>query len=207
MNKETLEHLSSLVDGELSRETGLFLTRRLSSDEELGMTWARYHMIRDCLRQPGGKLAVSDMSLQVQGLMTQEPESKTVSPKASRWIKPVAGFAIVASVAVVAILVTTPGLVPENGGPDVEPFTSPNKLSSLPISQPASFNANTRAGSQRLNSYLLRHKQVAGAVGRQGFVSFVPIVATPPAEPANELEAQSGETAADNKENAEPSRP
>ena len=34
MNKESLEHLSSLMDGEMSRETGLFMTRRLSSDDE-----------------------------------------------------------------------------------------------------------------------------------------------------------------------------
>ena len=34
MSKESLEHLSSLVDGELSREAGSFLTRRLFSDEE-----------------------------------------------------------------------------------------------------------------------------------------------------------------------------
>ena len=66
MNKESLEHLSSLMDGEMSRETGLFVTRRLSSDDELSETWTRYHLIRDCLRQPGGGAAVPDFSMRVQ---------------------------------------------------------------------------------------------------------------------------------------------
>jgi len=65
MSKESLEHLSSLMDGELSRETGLFLTRRLSSDEEMCDTWERYHLIRDCIRQPGSKLAVTGLCAKV----------------------------------------------------------------------------------------------------------------------------------------------
>ena len=39
MSKESLEHLSSLMDGEMSRETGLFLTRRLASDDGMCDTW------------------------------------------------------------------------------------------------------------------------------------------------------------------------
>ena len=33
MSKETREHLSCLVDGEINRETSQFLVRRLGSDE------------------------------------------------------------------------------------------------------------------------------------------------------------------------------
>ena len=62
MNKDTLEHLSSLMDGELNREAGLFLTRRLGADQTLGKTWARYHLIRDCLRQPGAGLPIANLS-------------------------------------------------------------------------------------------------------------------------------------------------
>ena len=50
MSKKTLEHLSSLMDGETSQETGLFLTRRVCADRELSQTWERYHLIRDCMR-------------------------------------------------------------------------------------------------------------------------------------------------------------
>ena len=57
MNTESREHISSLMDGEVSRETGRFLVRRLGADEELCATWARYHLVRDCLRHQDGGLA------------------------------------------------------------------------------------------------------------------------------------------------------
>ena len=104
----------------------------------------------------------------------------------NRWLKPVSGLAIAASVALVAIVVTAPqpGQVPAEGDaallPTVaQPFVSPNTLARSPVSQAASFGSAQQANSNRLNAYLLRHNQMARTAGRQGFVSFVPIVATP----------------------------
>ena len=60
MSKESLEHLSSLMDGEINKDTGRFLIRRLGSDDEMRATWARYHLVRDCLRhQVGSVLGVT----------------------------------------------------------------------------------------------------------------------------------------------------
>jgi sigma-E factor negative regulatory protein RseA len=174
MNKESLEHLSSLMDGEMSRETGLFMTRRLSSDAELCEAWKRYHLIRDCLRRPGGGAAVLDLSDRVQSALGEESVPSEVSPR-RRWLRPVSGMAIAASVALLAIVMVGPARVQ---GPESEvgsaataavPFTSPNGLNAIPVSQPASF-------SPRLNSYLLRHNQLARSSGQQGFVSLVPMM-------------------------------
>jgi sigma-E factor negative regulatory protein RseA len=186
MSKESLEHLSSLMDGELSRETGLFLTRRLSSDEEMCDTWERYHLIRDCIRQPGSKLAVTGLCVKVSASLDTE-EAPTVSIWSNnRWLKPVSGLAIAASVALMAIVVTAPqsGEVPATGDAALstaanQPFISPNNLPLTPVSQAASYTPGSRVDSNRLNAYLLRHNQMARTAGRQGFVSFVPIVATP----------------------------
>ena len=57
MTTESREHLSCLMDGEISRETGRFLVRRLGADEDLCATWARYHLVRDCLRHGGDRFA------------------------------------------------------------------------------------------------------------------------------------------------------
>ena len=54
MNTDPREHISCLMDGEISRETGRFLVRRLGADEALCATWARYHLVRDCLRHQEG---------------------------------------------------------------------------------------------------------------------------------------------------------
>ena len=59
-----------------------------------------------------------------------------------------------------------------------QPFVSPNTLSITPVSQAVSYAPAQQSESNRLNPYLLRHNQMARTAGRQGFVSFVPIVAT-----------------------------
>ncbi len=184
MSKETLEQLSSLMDGELSRETGLFLTRRLSADEELTGTWERYHLIRDCIRyrdrRQGGHIRVTDFSQRVRVALSEEVVTARQVLPSRRWLKPVTGMAIAASVAVMAIFAVgspQPGLNPVPvPGLAVERFTSPNNLMASPITQPASFSPQAPKPNQRLNSYLLRHNQLAGSAGMQGFVSFVPII-------------------------------
>lgn len=202
MSKESIEHLSSLMDGELSRETSLFLTRRLASDDAMCDTWERYHLIRDCIRQPGSKQLVTGLCVQ---LMDDE-EAHVYSPHAhtpwgqSRWLKPVSGLAIAASVAMMAIIVTVPqqGTSPGSTAdtalstPVNQPFVSPNTLPVSPRSQAASFSAAQQSNSNnRLNAYLLRHNQLARTAGRQGFVSFVPIVAAPTIAAADPAERES----------------
>jgi sigma-E factor negative regulatory protein RseA len=188
MSKESLEHLSSLMDGELSRETGLFMARRLSSDGELCGTWKRYHMIRDCIRRQGGLFTFADLSSGIRDALDRDTTRRAESRAARRWLKPVAGLAIAASVALVAIIAIGPGpqtpeLIGDVAGDTAnQSFASPNPLPAVPISQPASFNPDNRidrqAANARLNSYLVRHNQLARAAGSQGFVSFVPIVST-----------------------------
>ena len=99
MSKESLEHLSSLMDGELSRETSLFMTRRLSSDEGLCDTWERYHLIRDCIRQPGSKQMVTGLSAKISMSLEAEDAPQVSTRNLNRWLKPVSGLAIAASVA------------------------------------------------------------------------------------------------------------
>lgn len=182
MKNDTLEHLSSLMDGELTQETGLFVARRMSVDAEMGNTWARYHLIRECLRRPGGQWSASGLSLDLESWQPATAPESRASARVQTWLKPVAGFAIAASVAVLAVLVVLPGKVAEDlpATASAQPFASPNLVNITPASQAASFNPSV--GNQRLNSYLLRHNQVAGSVGGQGFIALVPIVTTAPVQ-------------------------
>ena len=186
MSKESLEHLSSLMDGEMSRDSGMFLTRRLSSDDTMCETWERYHLIRDCIRQPGGKQLVTGLSKRLNAQLDAEDAPAMSVWQRRPWLKPVSGLAIAASVAMMAIVVTAPqpGAIPGAVGdaalaqPANQPFVSPNTLPLSPVSQPASFSSSPQTQDQRMNNYLLRHNQMARTAGRQGFVSFVPIVMT-----------------------------
>ena len=185
MNKESLEHLSSLMDGEINKDTGRFIIRRLESDEEMRATWTRYHMVRDCMRHQEGNLSGSDFSRRVQQALEDDNAEIARPAFASRWLKPVAGVAIAASVALMAIVTVGPGPGAVDGPPTnalvdapLESFVSPNSaLSGSPVSQQAS-TAGRTSDRQKMNTYLLRHYQVTGSTGGKGFVTLVPIVST-----------------------------
>ena len=182
MSTESREHLSCLMDGEISRETGRFLVRRLGSDEELSATWARYHLVRDCLRHQEGGFAAVGLSGRVRQVIEEDATGRAAGRKAIGWLKPAAGLAVAASVALLAIVAVGPGgqtLQAPGKGPVAETvaesFTSPQALTPAPPSQQASL-AGQSASDNRMNAYLLRHYQATGSTGGKGFVTFVPIV-------------------------------
>ena len=195
MSKESREHLSCFMDGEISKETGRFLVRRLGADSQLRETWARYHLVRDCLRHQEGDLAGNNLGIdlcgRVQQALTDEVPlavSGRIAAKLSKggWLKPVAGLTVAASVALMAIVTVGPGQSPVNapmsdltGSQQAESFVSPNNvLTRSPRSQQVSVMGGTGNSNQKMNSYLLRHYQVTGSTGGKGFVTFVPIVVT-----------------------------
>lgn len=209
MNTESREHISSLMDGETSRDTGRFLVRRLGADEELCATWARYHLIRDCLRHQEGGLANDTLASRVRRAIEEESLPAKHRRSTFTWLRPVAGMALAASVALIAISAVGPGEQAVQPGVDalagsgeVKSFVSPQGLAPPPISETASL-MGASSGDSRMNSYLLRHYQAAGSAGGKGFVTFVPIVIKPVAlradsgdrEPANEREPEEGESA------------
>lgn len=181
MSEESREHLSCLMDGETGRDTSRFLVRRLGADAELSATWARYHLVRDCLRHHEGSLVSSSLSVRVRQAIDNEAAPRRSAPRVPAWLKPAAGLAVAASVALVAVLAVGPGgqaVSPagESAAPGVaDSFTSPQALTPPPISQQASL-AGQQSGNSRMNAYLLRHYQATGSTGGKGFVTFVPIV-------------------------------
>jgi len=174
-----------LVDGEISRETSRFLVKRLGVDEELRATWSRYHLVRDCLRHQDGPVSGDDLCKRVSNAIDNEPELRPKHVSRARWLKPAAGLAIAASVALMAIVAVGPGPgnVPQTSGelanePQTEGFTSPQSLTAAPYSRQVSLSGRSDAGDRKMNAYLLRHYQATGATSGKGFVTFVPIVIT-----------------------------
>jgi sigma-E factor negative regulatory protein RseA len=207
MNTESREHISCLMDGEISRETGRFLVRRLGADEELCATWARYHLVRDCLRHQEGGLASENLAARIRQAI--ERESLPARPRKARrpWIRPAVGMAIAASVALMAVVAVGPDSQPVSpaggdlaGRVEAPSFTSPQGLVPAPASEQASLLGES-AGDSRMNAYLLRHYQAAGTTGGKGFVTFVPIVIRPASvrdespEPAEGVVSGPGEEA------------
>lgn len=185
-NTESREHLSSLMDGEVSQETGRFLVRRLGADGNLRETWARYHLIRDCLRNQEGQFVQTELSNRVHRALSEDMSPASGRPPLNKWFRPAAGFAVAASVALIAVMTVTGGnqldLKPSVANPLSsvvnESFTSPNIAAGTPRSTPVNLSGTSDRENQRMNAYFLRHYQVTGDAGGRGFVPFVPIVVT-----------------------------
>jgi len=184
MSKETREHISCLVDGEISRETSQFLVRRLGGDAELRATWTRYHLVRDCIRHQQGDIVGVGLTARISQALESEAPGRAPRRLPKRWLKPVAGMAVAASVALLAVVAVGPGSAPTgNGGAGdlaaervAEPFTSPQIHGPVPYSSQASLNGQSKTDGQQMNSYLVRHYQASEAAGGRHFVTYVPIV-------------------------------
>ena len=179
MSEKTREHISSLMDGEISRETSRFLVRRLGSDEELCATWARYHLVRDCLRHQDGSLSGEDLCSRVNRALQDEQAPAPVRRLSLGWLKPVAGTAIAASVALVAVLAVGPGGPGGEQAPggELASFTAPQGLVSGQAAQPVSALGDQSSAGRKMNFYLLRHYQASGTGNGGGFVAYMPAVA------------------------------
>ncbi len=181
MMESNREHLSSLMDGELDDKAQGFLLRRLSSDPEMTATWRRYHLVRACLHKEFEHAA--DLADRVGRALDSEP-SVEASGRA-RWLRPVAGSAIAACVALVAIVGINANIM-QRGQPeaaaDQPGFVSQPSVLDRSFSQqavPVSFTESSPADRQRINTLVLRHNQ---AVGGSGFVSYLPIVTGTPSQ-------------------------
>lgn len=175
MSESSREHLSSLIDGEVDRKGRKFLLRRLAGDAELQGVWNRMHAVRACLHKEG--LAGSDLVSRVAREIEAEPAPRPGA--ATRWLRPVAGGAIAASVALMAIVGINSSMMEQGAGPDDEPgFVSQSTSLDQPFTRevtPVGYSEerDRRAQRQRISGYVLRHNQAAGSTG---FVSYVPIV-------------------------------
>ena len=183
MSEKAREEISALVDGELAEASLSETVDVLLESDELKTRWARYHVVRDVLRHKTFPTAGEDLRERVLRSLADEPHHLSrprVLPR--RWrehLKPVAGMALAASVAVVAVLaVKESGPVP----PDVA-GTQPAPTSvattgassvtgaAIPVAaiqggdiRPSSlrrlhWSTDEPAVAQRLNGYLVNHSE------------------------------------------------
>jgi len=108
MNEELDSQLSAMFDDELAPEECQLLARRLSRDEQLKARWGRYAVIGAAIRAERGVRLNARIAGRVRTIMSSEPAlgSSGVVRRATlpRWARPVAGAAVAAGVAAVAIL-------------------------------------------------------------------------------------------------------
>ena len=189
MSKQWQESLSALVDDEAD---DLELRRILSqqSPEQVNDLWSRYHRVKSLMNDEAEtKFTQLDISSQVSALVVDEPAHRSAQSSNANWWRPVASFAVAASVAV-AVVVGVQYSTPN--GASVSPAATvassrvyPAAINGAVGNVTASAQVNTAAalpsGSQlastedaekRLEKYMLRHTQRAALNNNQGMMSF-----------------------------------
>lgn len=104
MNESDEELLSALMDGELSAGEQMRALARLQAEPALRRRWARYHAVRAALTTGAGRMSF-DFAERVGHARAREPGVPApgrVRGTVGTWLRPAAGLAIAASVALVA---------------------------------------------------------------------------------------------------------
>ena len=181
------EQLSALLDDELSAQELASLMRQTCDSLAEAATLQRYQLIGNTLRGELDAAAFMDVSAAVRRAIDLEtPDANIVPlrPVAKFWqqrpwqqrLRPVAGLAIAASVAMVTVVsvrllqqpnMTSPALVNISV---VAPTVLPAAQLQL-VADPGT-PATGAADANRLNHYLLRHSGMAGQSSMQGLMPY-----------------------------------
>ncbi len=189
MTDKFKESLSALMDDE-SNELEFQRILSDSDDETIRQTWRRYHITRSVIREGNinEKFASVDISRQVSSALSGESRHKPAW-RLQQYLKPVASFAIAASVAVVVVVsgqwlddsvpaigqtaVTDSTIAANSPAPVVAGARTVNfdgsNRRSVKTDQSAVYNNFAR---QRLQRFMLHNAEHAALNSTQGMMTF-----------------------------------
>ena len=182
MSDNLKENMSALRDGELTTRSASETIDVLLESDELQLHWSRYHVVRDVLRHKAYPDTGGELCERVRSCLADEalhfPRSHLLSPRWRETLKPVAGMALAASVAVVAILAVRglgdlPGQPESARAPSLQVAAStpapivPASISSDRQFRPAAlrrlqWTTTEPAVANRLTGYLVNHSEYLG---------------------------------------------
>jgi sigma-E factor negative regulatory protein RseA len=185
MTEQKREKISIFMDGE--SDINEFST--LPLDDELKGTWHRYHLISDVLHQRIPLHSQISLSQKISESIKQEPTVLSpVRKPLPGFFKPLAGMAIAASVAGLAILgiqqYQSNNLPSENQTAQIEQLQSqPSNLEfgvqvSVPEVQATRPIRMEMQSDLRISRYILNHNEYQSNVGVQGVTPHVRLVTT-----------------------------
>lgn len=171
----TVEPLSALVDGECEAAELDLLIQRLTKDADLRGRWQRYHLISDALKNNIPEAIDVDFSKRVISAIETDHFLQTHSPPSpSHWFKPVAGFALAASLGAVVLIglrLTQQDKPMPSGSLAVAPLATPRSPDQV---------ATNSVLQSRLNSYLVNHNEYASMNSVHGMLPYARMVGYEP---------------------------
>ena len=180
MSDKLKEQVSAFVDGELSAAEQRLLLANLGRDPELKRSWRNFHLIGAALRDQLPECLDAHLAERVSTAIARDAASASGGSRSYRnWqglLKPVAGFAIAASVAVIAVLGVRHFEPGAGQGPVIAtaPVTSPER-GYVRVGSGDRESRSTRTADY-LSRYLVSHNEYAASSGMRGMLPYVRIV-------------------------------
>jgi len=178
MKEKIGEQISAMFDDELEQEEHELLMHRLKQEGGLQQSLARYEIIGDAIRNNLNVAATTNLVQKVSQCIEREENisSQSAKIKQLRFLKPVAGLAIAASVAVMAVV----GL--QDAGQLQNPQEASPRLAQaqprayvLPVSSGTRWDRQQPETEMRLNGYLVNHSEYTSSISLQGMINYARI--------------------------------
>jgi sigma-E factor negative regulatory protein RseA len=187
MSENNNEQLSALIDGEYGGNSDKVVDALIDS-QEMKDTWSRYHLISDCLREHLPEKISNQVSTHVSNALRDEP-TVLAPQKAKQFnLKPLAGLAIAASVAMIAVFgvqrsneTSSVSIAPSLAANTIKTVSPQAQTFSFPDAQvlPASVRKSDTpedVANQRLNNYLMNHNEYRSNGSMNGILPYVRLV-------------------------------
>ncbi len=193
MTERIKEQLSAFLDGELPEPESALLLKRLERDDDLRGALSRYSLIGAVLRSDGDVPAARQVAARVSAVIAREPSGRMilVSSGSAALMRPLAGLAVAAGVAALALLLM-PALNAKDGdAPEpvlaqvadtpVEPVAAGEVAADSPsrsYTTPAAADGPGSLPAAQFANYLVAHSSYASPLVRRSVVTG--LIAAPP---------------------------
>jgi len=177
MSDEIREQLSALADDELSDVERPLLLGRIQRDAALRECLGRYQLIGEVMRGVAdtATLGVADRIWHALQLDTPGQAPEALKQEGFKWWKPVAGFAVAASVALVAVM-TVSSLREAATNPVPELASGQGDVPAVARVSDDQWDRIEPGIDKRLSGYLVNHSEYAASRGVQGVMPYARIV-------------------------------
>jgi sigma-E factor negative regulatory protein RseA len=174
MSEQIREQVSAFLDGELPGSETELLLKRLTRDADLREDFGRYALIGEALRgSPHGHLT-KGFAARVNRAIDGEPKEASAGAvrerRTPRWWRPLAGVAVAAGVAAVAV----GGLQQRAYSPTVKavvPVVAQNREARSYTVPATVAEAPTALPAARLTNYVFAHSKYSSLLGQRNVLS------------------------------------
>jgi sigma-E factor negative regulatory protein RseA len=204
MSEQIREQVSAFLDGELPNSESELLLKRLSRDAELRESFGRYALIGETLRGGSRSPLSRGFAARVNCAINGEPAAlspQAIRARPARWWRPIAGAAVAASVAAVAVVALQQRAVSPGVGAAAQ-VTAQNQRPAQPreaisYTVPAAVNtASAVLPAARLTSYVFAHSKYSSVLGESHLLSDLLAGADDPAPSVDKVNAAAVDSAA-----------